>query len=208
MGESGRGTNLRESSQQQPTSPPPPPSQAEEVPGPPPLRREGRPARLPPGSLRHEVQCSPIESVWSKDSDEKVNGFVLQHVYRPYLQIAAADWILGGVAASADVVRAVLANADEATDAVGGHEVILTSAYILCSAGPFPHLRFHVHCPCSRVPPSKIPLRFLFHISHHQPSISAVCYHLRTGTVRPERSLRSRIYIFRTGLCDSGAISS
>ena len=83
-----------------------------------------------------------MTSVWSKSKDEKVNDFVLQrcnmfehHAARPYLQIAAADWILGGVAASADIVRAVLANADEATDAVGGHEVILTSAYVLCSPG-------------------------------------------------------------------------
>ena len=41
----------------------------------------------------------------------------------PYLQIAAADVLLGGYGAGAYVVRAVLANADEAADADGGDEV-------------------------------------------------------------------------------------
>ena len=42
-------------------------------------------------------------------------------------QIAAADWILGSAAASADLGRAVVANADEA--AVPGGEVITNFAY-------------------------------------------------------------------------------
>ena len=46
----------------------------------------------------------------------------------PYLQIAAADVLLGGYGAGAYVVRAVLANADEAADADGGDEVIFRTS--------------------------------------------------------------------------------